>query len=141
MLQGSSGASFSAKGKRSFNFAKRFPFKGKKDLDGDGDGDPSASDGETMAKTEDMILSYECVAQQELKYTRPVIILGPLKDRLNDDLIQEFPNEFGSCVPRMYITNNCLLRRLIFHCLHESIFSSLSMRNSVTLLTRQFVEK
>jgi len=47
-----------------------------------------------------MILSYESVCQEELKYTRPVIILGPLKDRLNDDLIQEFPNEFGSCVPR-----------------------------------------
>uniref|UniRef100_A0A8C8CRY2 Discs large MAGUK scaffold protein 3 n=1 Tax=Oncorhynchus tshawytscha TaxID=74940 RepID=A0A8C8CRY2_ONCTS len=32
-------------------------------------------------------------------YTRPVIILGPMKDRVNDDLISEFPHKFGSCVP------------------------------------------
>jgi hypothetical protein len=30
-----------------------------------------------------------------VKYTRPVIILGPLKDRINDDLISEFPDKFG----------------------------------------------
>jgi len=97
--KGSSGASFSAKGKRSFNFAKLRPFKGQQNNKGEGEGDPSASDGDQLQKTEDMILSYESVCQEELKYTRPVIILGPLKDRLNDDLIQEFPNEFGSCVP------------------------------------------
>uniref|UniRef100_A0A4W3HQA2 Discs large MAGUK scaffold protein 1b n=1 Tax=Callorhinchus milii TaxID=7868 RepID=A0A4W3HQA2_CALMI len=34
-----------------------------------------------------------------LRYTRPVIILGPMKDRINDDLISEFPDKFGSCVP------------------------------------------
>ncbi|CAB4056365.1 DLG1 [Lepeophtheirus salmonis] len=34
-----------------------------------------------------------------LEFTRPVIILGPLKDRLNDDLMREFPDRFGSCVP------------------------------------------
>lgn len=33
-------------------------------------------------------------------YTRPVIILGPMKDRVNDDLISEFSHKFGSCVPR-----------------------------------------
>lgn len=38
--------------------------------------------------------------QQQIQYTRPVIILGPLKDRINDDLISEFPDKFGSCVPR-----------------------------------------
>lgn len=95
---GSNNASFSGKGKRSFNFAKLRPFKGRRDMD-EGDGDPSASEGDPLQKTEDMILSYEAVCQEELKYTRPVIILGPLKDRINDDLIQEFPNEFGSCVP------------------------------------------
>ena len=30
---------------------------------------------------------------------RPVIILGPMKDRINDDLMREFPERFGSCVP------------------------------------------
>uniref|UniRef100_A0A673VK19 Discs large MAGUK scaffold protein 1a n=1 Tax=Salmo trutta TaxID=8032 RepID=A0A673VK19_SALTR len=34
-----------------------------------------------------------------VNYTRPVIILGPTKDRINDDLISEFPDKFGSCVP------------------------------------------
>uniref|UniRef100_A0A452VHH0 Discs large MAGUK scaffold protein 2 n=1 Tax=Ursus maritimus TaxID=29073 RepID=A0A452VHH0_URSMA len=34
-----------------------------------------------------------------INYTRPVIILGPMKDRINDDLISEFPDKFGSCVP------------------------------------------
>ncbi|XP_017575526.1 discs large homolog 1-like protein isoform X20 [Pygocentrus nattereri] len=48
---------------------------------------------------EDYVLSYEPVCQQEVNYTRPVIILGPMKDRVNDDLISEFPDKFGSCVP------------------------------------------
>ncbi|KAG8453077.1 hypothetical protein GDO86_004767 [Hymenochirus boettgeri] len=48
---------------------------------------------------EECILSYEPVTRQEISYTRPVIILGPMKDRINDDLISEFPDKFGSCVP------------------------------------------
>ncbi|XP_059680496.1 disks large homolog 3 isoform X5 [Gavia stellata] len=48
---------------------------------------------------EDAILSYEPVTRQEIHYARPVIILGPTKDRINDDLISEFPHKFGSCVP------------------------------------------
>ncbi|XP_044731015.1 disks large 1 tumor suppressor protein isoform X9 [Chrysoperla carnea] len=48
---------------------------------------------------EETVLSYEPVQQLQIEYTRPVIILGPLKDRINDDLISEFPNKFGSCVP------------------------------------------
>lgn len=39
-------------------------------------------------------------------YTRPVIILGPMKDRVNDDLISEFPHKFGSCVPRELTATN-----------------------------------
>ena len=35
----------------------------------------------------------------DLQFTRPVIILGPMKDRINDDLMREFPERFGSCVP------------------------------------------
>jgi hypothetical protein len=35
-------------------------------------------------------------------YARPIIILGPTKDRANDDLLSEFPDKFGSCVPREY---------------------------------------
>uniref|UniRef100_A0A452FZ75 Discs large MAGUK scaffold protein 2 n=1 Tax=Capra hircus TaxID=9925 RepID=A0A452FZ75_CAPHI len=53
----------------------------------------------TLRGQEDFILSYEPVTRQEINYTRPVIILGPMKDRINDDLISEFPDKFGSCVP------------------------------------------
>ncbi|XP_041119354.1 discs large homolog 1-like protein isoform X14 [Polyodon spathula] len=48
---------------------------------------------------EEYVLSYEPVTQQEVNYSRPVIVLGPMKDRVNDDLISEFPDKFGSCVP------------------------------------------
>lgn len=43
----------------------------------------------------------DCIhARSPVHYARPVIILGPMKDRVNDDLISEFPHKFGSCVPR-----------------------------------------
>lgn len=45
------------------------------------------------------IVSYELVQEIEIDYTRPVVILGPLKDRVNDELISEYPDRFGSCVP------------------------------------------
>ncbi|XP_074248174.1 disks large homolog 3 isoform X1 [Saimiri boliviensis] len=61
----------------------------------------NTSDSESSSKgQEDAILSYEPVTRQEIHYARPVIILGPMKDRVNDDLISEFPHKFGSCVPR-----------------------------------------
>uniref|UniRef100_A0A3B4ZKD4 Discs large MAGUK scaffold protein 3 n=1 Tax=Stegastes partitus TaxID=144197 RepID=A0A3B4ZKD4_9TELE len=46
----------------------------------------------------DGLLPPEC-GKGTIHYTRPVIILGPMKDRVNDDLISEFPHKFGSCVP------------------------------------------
>uniref|UniRef100_A0A8D1V8X2 Disks large homolog 1 n=1 Tax=Sus scrofa TaxID=9823 RepID=A0A8D1V8X2_PIG len=55
--------------------------------------------GSSKGGQEEYVLSYEPVNQQEVNYTRPVIILGPMKDRINDDLISEFPDKFGSCVP------------------------------------------
>ncbi|XP_016886396.1 discs large homolog 1-like protein isoform X5 [Cynoglossus semilaevis] len=51
------------------------------------------------AGLEEAFLTYQPVIQQEVNYTRPVIVLGPMKDRVNDDLISEFPDKFGSCVP------------------------------------------
>ncbi|XP_063430161.1 disks large 1 tumor suppressor protein-like isoform X5 [Mytilus trossulus] len=80
------------KKKKNFSFSKRFPFMKSKDQSG-------SEDISADERGEEPILSYEAVVQQELKYTRPVIILGPLKDRINDDLISEFPDKFGSCVP------------------------------------------
>ncbi|XP_075901299.1 disks large homolog 1 isoform X2 [Nelusetta ayraudi] len=57
------------------------------------------SDQEDKASHEETLLTYQPVMQQEVNYTRPVIVLGPMKDRVNDDLISEFPDKFGSCVP------------------------------------------
>jgi len=44
----------------------------------------------------------ETVFDVSVKYTRPLIVLGPLKDRINDDLIAEYPDKFSSCIPRMF---------------------------------------
>ncbi|XP_078025104.1 discs large homolog 1-like protein isoform X1 [Epinephelus lanceolatus] len=58
------------------------------------------SDSESSSSgQEETLLTYQPVMQQEVNYTRPVIVLGPMKDRVNDDLISEFPDKFGSCVP------------------------------------------
>ncbi|XP_059172698.1 disks large homolog 4-like isoform X2 [Physella acuta] len=89
--------------KKNFSFSRRFPFMKSKDQSGSEDVSADErnphSDSEASYRGDEPILSYETVIQQELKYTRPVIILGPQKDRINDDLISEFPDKFGSCVP------------------------------------------
>ncbi|XP_030566952.1 disks large 1 tumor suppressor protein isoform X4 [Drosophila novamexicana] len=56
-------------------------------------------DANAEGASEENVLSYEAVQRLSISYTRPVIILGPLKDRINDDLISEYPDKFGSCVP------------------------------------------
>ncbi|KAF0028817.1 hypothetical protein F2P81_017922 [Scophthalmus maximus] len=48
---------------------------------------------------EGFVHSYELITQIEVDYARPIIILGPTKDRVNDDLLSDFPDKFGSCVP------------------------------------------
>ncbi|XP_069495953.1 disks large homolog 2 isoform X4 [Ambystoma mexicanum] len=71
-------------------------------IDAKGDIQGLGDDGygtKTLRGPDDCILSYEPVTRHEINYTRPVIILGPMKDRINDDLISEFPDKFGSCVP------------------------------------------
>ncbi|XP_030294526.1 disks large homolog 2 isoform X12 [Sparus aurata] len=83
--------SFNDKRKKNFIFTRKFPFYKNKEGEQDG--------GDSDRSQEDVILSYEPVLQQEIHYARPVIILGPMKDRINDDLISEFPDKFGSCVP------------------------------------------
>ncbi|XP_005450558.1 disks large homolog 2 isoform X9 [Oreochromis niloticus] len=83
--------SFTDKRKKNFIFTRKFPFYKNKD----GEQDGSDSD----RSQEEVILSYEPVMRHEINYARPVIILGPMKERINDDLISEFPDKFGSCVP------------------------------------------
>ncbi|XP_074506055.1 discs large homolog 1-like protein isoform X20 [Sebastes fasciatus] len=87
-------------------FSRKFPFYKSKEAseqetsDVDQHVTSNASDSESSYRgQEEYVLSYEPVTQQEVNYTRPVIILGPMKDRINDDLISEFPDKFGSCVP------------------------------------------
>ncbi|GFU27611.1 disks large homolog 2 [Nephila pilipes] len=109
----SDGKSTLERKKKNFSFSRKFPFMKSKensgdDSDNDQDGSPtkeapniSASDSEggSIRGPDEPILSYEAVTQEKITYARPVIILGPLKDRINDDLISEYPDKFGSCVP------------------------------------------
>ncbi|XP_063772444.1 disks large homolog 1 isoform X4 [Pseudophryne corroboree] len=97
--------SFNDKRKKNL-FSRKFPFYKNKDQsemetsDIDQHVTSNASDSESSYRgQEEYVLSYEPVNQQEVNYSRPVIILGPMKDRINDDLISEFPEKFGSCVP------------------------------------------
>ncbi|XP_073949605.1 LOW QUALITY PROTEIN: disks large 1 tumor suppressor protein-like [Choristoneura fumiferana] len=115
--------------KRTLSFSRRFPFMKSREDGKSEDGsdqepfmlcytqEDANADGEILYRVElpmmeeitliyledesqdETVLSYETVQQLTITYTRPVIILGPLKDRINDDLISEFPDKFGSCVP------------------------------------------
>ncbi|XP_076333235.1 disks large homolog 1-like isoform X8 [Tachypleus tridentatus] len=94
--------------KKNFSFSRKFPFMKSKDnvVDDSSEGEnqmntSTASENEFSANRtlEDPVLSYEAVTQQEISYTRPVIILGFLKDRINEDLVCEHPDRFGNCVP------------------------------------------
>uniref|UniRef100_A0A8D2JGR4 Disks large homolog 1 n=1 Tax=Varanus komodoensis TaxID=61221 RepID=A0A8D2JGR4_VARKO len=103
--RGDKGQSFNDKRKKNL-FSRKFPFYKNKDQSEQETSDidqhvtSNASDSESSCRgQEEYVLSYEPVTQQEVSYTRPVIILGPMKDRINDDLISEFPDKFGSCVP------------------------------------------
>ncbi|KAM4695407.1 disks large homolog 1 isoform 3-T3 [Discoglossus pictus] len=109
--------SFNDKRKKNL-FSRKFPFYKNKDQSEQETSDidqhvtSNASDSESsylilitdeygcsQGGQEEYVISYEPVNQQEVNYSRPVIILGPMKDRINDDLISEFPEKFGSCVP------------------------------------------
>uniref|UniRef100_A0A8C7ZNE9 Discs, large homolog 2 (Drosophila) n=1 Tax=Oryzias sinensis TaxID=183150 RepID=A0A8C7ZNE9_9TELE len=84
-------ASFTDTHKKNFTFTRKFPFYKNKEDEQDGS--------DSQRNKDEGILSYESVLRQEIDYARPVIILGPMKDRINEDLISEFPDKFGSCVP------------------------------------------
>uniref|UniRef100_A0A8C7HL59 Discs large MAGUK scaffold protein 3 n=1 Tax=Oncorhynchus kisutch TaxID=8019 RepID=A0A8C7HL59_ONCKI len=81
-----SNRSIKIKRKKSFNLSHKFPFyKSKENIVQELE---SERDSDLLP-----LLSFA------VHYTRPVIILGPMKDRVNDDLISEFSHKFGSCVP------------------------------------------
>ncbi|XP_076251247.1 MAGUK family member discs large 1 isoform X9 [Rhynchophorus ferrugineus] len=91
--------------KKNFSFSRKFPFMKSKDEKSEDGSDQEpfmlcyTQDDANNEGNEESVLSYEPVQQIQIQYTRPVIILGALKDRINDDLISEFPEKFGSCVP------------------------------------------
>ncbi|XP_077987668.1 disks large homolog 1-like isoform X3 [Glandiceps talaboti] len=94
--------SFNEKRKKGIVFSRKFPFYKSRDSDQDtSDAELSLVSSTTLkGGVDEPILSYEAMVQQEAShYQRPVIILGPMKDRINDDLISEYPDKFGSCVP------------------------------------------
>ena len=102
-------ASSSDKKKKTLAFSRKFPFMKSKEqimsedegaggssrLDVGGEGSNST----TTTTPEDAVISYETVVQEDVDYARPIVVLGVMKDRINDDLIAENPDAFGSCVP------------------------------------------
>uniref|UniRef100_A0A8C5GQ48 Discs, large homolog 3 (Drosophila) n=1 Tax=Gouania willdenowi TaxID=441366 RepID=A0A8C5GQ48_GOUWI len=82
--------------KKSFNLSRKFPFyKSKENIVhelGESERKYQLCAGQSFPSVSPLMLPF-------FHYTRPVIILGPMKDRVNDDLISEFPHKFGSCVP------------------------------------------
>ncbi|XP_063707157.1 disks large 1 tumor suppressor protein isoform X3 [Culicoides brevitarsis] len=106
---------------KNFSFSRRFPFMKSKDERNEDGSDQEPTNGHIFDQnhveqeqpfmlcytqddanaeaSDENVISYEPVQRLQINYTRPVIILGPLKDRVNDDLISEYPEKFGSCVP------------------------------------------
>ncbi|KAI6243999.1 Guanylate kinase [Aphelenchoides fujianensis] len=82
------------RGSRSqLSFSRKFPYiKSTEKLN-------EFTENELTGISEDPIFSYEPVELQNINYVRPVIILGGLKDRINDELVSQQPGRFGSCVP------------------------------------------
>ena len=75
-------------------------------------------------------------------YARPVIILGPLKDDINDMLVQEFPDKFAGCVP-------CELNCVVFcggpkvlNCLHVFLkMQSISLEDFYMFILNCLIEQ
>uniref|UniRef100_A0A8C5I1H9 Disks large homolog 1 n=1 Tax=Gouania willdenowi TaxID=441366 RepID=A0A8C5I1H9_GOUWI len=75
-------------------FSRKFPFYKSKEAS-----EQETSDVDRKYSRVWVLLKWSATGSEIMNYTRPVIILGPMKDRINDDLISEFPDKFGSCVP------------------------------------------
>ncbi|XP_031783988.1 disks large 1 tumor suppressor protein isoform X3 [Nasonia vitripennis] len=115
------------KRKKNYSFSRKFPFMKNKDDKSDDyfdqehpgskeilyrvelpfmeeltlvylENDADEDDSQQLCDDE-IILSYDTVQNITIDFTRPVIILGPIKDKINDDLITEYPEKFSSCVP------------------------------------------
>uniref|UniRef100_A0A2K6RWB7 Discs large MAGUK scaffold protein 3 n=1 Tax=Rhinopithecus roxellana TaxID=61622 RepID=A0A2K6RWB7_RHIRO len=88
-----SNRSIKKKRKKSFRLSRKFPFyKSKENM-------AQESSIQERKLSGGGLCSLSRCSPSLVHYARPVIILGPMKDRVNDDLISEFPHKFGSCVP------------------------------------------
>uniref|UniRef100_A0A3Q3N3I5 Discs, large homolog 3 (Drosophila) n=1 Tax=Mastacembelus armatus TaxID=205130 RepID=A0A3Q3N3I5_9TELE len=91
------------KRKKSFNLSRKFPFyKSKENIVQelvDSEREYLSCDRGGRCSLSFSLHASVVSVSNAVHYTRPVIILGPMKDRVNDDLISEFPHKFGSCVP------------------------------------------
>jgi len=102
-LDRSTGALNRGHGKQKISFSRKFPFMKSRERLNKLDDEESFENGSNHRSRDEVressILTYETVEEIDLEYTRPIIVLGPMKDRINDDLMREFPERFGSCVP------------------------------------------
>lgn len=74
----------------SFKLSRKLPFIKKAE---------NSSGTEEEGKEGESVVTYEAVTLEPRGYARPVIILGALKEDINDMLVQEFPDKFAGCVP------------------------------------------
>jgi guanylate kinase/C-terminal processing protease CtpA/Prc len=59
----------------------------------------SGEDSEIEPENLEPVPSYELVTDHRIDYARPIIIFGPFKEILNDQLLNERPDQFANCVP------------------------------------------
>lgn len=59
----------------------------------------SGEDSENEPDNSEPVPSYELVVQHQIDYERPVIIFGPFKELINDQLLNDEPERFANCVP------------------------------------------
>lgn len=74
-----------------------------------------------------------------VKYVRPIIILGPLKERFMEDLVAEFPEKFAVCVPSVYslIPCECVFVTSVFDLtIWSEAFQSLKTVQHLLTLSR-----
>lgn len=95
------------KGTRRFPFFKSVDDISRADMNGEKDeiiesqsvtSERPSGEG-TESNADDWILSYEAITEQDINYMRPIVILGPKKDQIMEDLVQDYPQRFGVCIP------------------------------------------
>jgi len=59
----------------------------------------SGEDSENEPENLELVPSYELVIQHNIDYGRPMIIFGPFKEILNDQLLNDRPDKFANCIP------------------------------------------